>query len=264
MTLNRTIIAWTDRTWNPAHGCSRVSEGCRNCYAEQLSLRRGWTTKPWAANHAVDNVRLMPHKLGEPYKLKQPSRVFVNSMSDLFHELIPDDYLRQVFTVMVECPQHTFQVLTKRPERAARWEGPWPANIWMGTSIEGPRSAARIEHLRRCGAQVRFLSCEPLLAPLGALDLTGIHWVICGGESGKDFRPMDHGWARQIRDACVDQGVAYFFKQSACPSNERGTALQHEAGTFWQWHQFPGDLAAPTPGTPHRLTYAGATPVGTA
>lgn len=262
--MNDSIIAWTNRTWNPTHGCSRVSEGCRYCYAEQLSRARGWTAKPWTANHAADNVLLKPHKLDEPRKLKEPSRIFVNSMSDLFHEQVPEAYLRRIWDVMLACPQHTFQILTKRPERAAAWEGPWPSHIWMGTSVEGPRAAARIDVLRRCAAQVRFLSCEPLLAPLSEVYLTGIHWLIAGGESGQHFRPMDHAWARALRDACVRQQVAFFFKQSAARVTERGTALQHADGTFWQWRQYPGELAAPTPGTPHALTYAGVAPVPTA
>src|ERR1035437_800839 len=130
--MNDSIIAWTDKTWNPVHGCSRVSEGCRHCYAEQLSLKYGFTKLPWTANNAVANIKLQRHKLDEPRKLKVPSRVFVNSMSDLFPPAIPEEYLREIWQVMVECPQHTFQVLTKRPERAAEWAGPWPDNIWMG------------------------------------------------------------------------------------------------------------------------------------
>jgi len=245
--VNETIIAWTDVSWNPTHGCSRVSDGCRHCYAESLSLKRGWTTQSWTANHARQNVLLKPHKLNEPRKLKVPSRIFVNSMSDLFHPLIPDDYLHQIWQVMLDCPQHTFQILTKRPERAAVWAGPWPSHIWMGTSVEDARVMHRIDTIRRCAARVRFLSCEPLLGPLPGLNLDGINWVIVGGESGSGYRPMDHAWARDIRDACLAQGVALFFKQSSAFRTESGTALIHEDGSRWVWHQYPSLLTPPTP-----------------
>src|SRR5918911_572945 len=179
-----TAISWTNETWNPATGCSRVSDGCRYCYAEALSLRRGWSTKPWTHNNARENVLLHHDRLRKPYTWKTPRMVFVNSMSDLFHELIPDEFIAQVFAVMADLPRHTFQVLTKRPERAAAWPGPWAPNIWMGTSVEDRRVLPRVDELRACAARLRFLSCEPLLGDLGPLDLTGIHWVIVGGESG--------------------------------------------------------------------------------
>jgi protein gp37 len=160
-------------------------------------------------------------------------------MSDMFHPLIPDDYLRQMWDVMLDLPQHTFQVLTKRPERAAQWQGPWPQHIWQGTSVEDRKAKKRIDTLRQCGAAIRFLSCEPLLEDLGMLDLSGIHWVIVGGESGPHYRPMDHAWARSIRDQCVTQGVAFFFKQSAARLTERGTRLIEEDGTSTEWRQYP-------------------------
>jgi len=245
-----TIIAWTNETWNPTTGCSRITDGCRNCYAERLSLKFGWSKKPWTAAHAAENVVLHPERLRKPYSFKKPSKVFVNSMSDLFHEQIPDDYIAQVFAVMADLPQHTFQVLTKRPERAAEWAGPWPANIWMGTSVEDARVAHRIDTLRRCKAQTRFLSCEPLIGPLGPVDLTGIHWIIVGGESGPGFRPMDHAWARDIRDQCVDAGTAFFMKQSAAFRTETGTSLLEEDGSRWNWYQYPGDLCPPVQVSP--------------
>lgn len=251
--MNNTIIGWTKVTWNPVHGCTRVSDGCRHCYAEQLSLRYGWTKQPWTKAHEGENVVLKPHKLSEPLKLKAPSKIFVNSMSDLFHPLVPDEYIARVFEVMNACPQHTFQILTKRPERAAAWPGPWAPHIWMGTSVEDARVAHRIETLRTCGAQVRFLSCEPLIGPLGQVDLTGIHWVIVGGESGKDFRPMPHAWAREIWEQT--ETIAFFFKQSAAPRTEMGTSMRHQDGSFWTWNQFPGEMHAPVPASPHRYTY---------
>lgn len=247
-----TAISWTNHTWNPVHGCSRVSEGCRNCYAERLSLKNGWTKAPWTVQNATQNVRMMPHKLNELRKYKTPARIFVNSMSDLFHELVPDSYLNQVFDVMEDAPHLTFQVLTKRPKRAALW-GRWPRNVWMGTSIEDHRVIYRLDDLRPCGATVKFVSAEPLIGswPESA-DLSGFDWVIVGGESGDGRRPMPHLWARHIRDLCVAQSVAYFFKQSSAYRTELGTSLRHEDETFWKWAQYPGHLTQPEPAEPHR------------
>jgi protein gp37 len=243
--MNGTKISWTDASWNPVLGCSRVSEGCRNCYAERIALKFHHSRLPWSAANAAENVQLKPHKLGEPLKLKKPSVIFVNSMSDLYHERVPDEYLARVFGVMNRTPQHTYQLLTKRPERAAEWAGPWTPNIWQGTSVEDERVIDRIDALRQCGAAIKFLSVEPLLGPMPDLDLTGIDWVIVGGESGPGYRPMDHAWAREIRDACVAQGAAFFFKQSAAFTTERGTALLEADGSAWEWHQFPGKLEPP-------------------
>jgi protein gp37 len=142
-------------------GCSRVSDGCTRCYAERIALKFKLTPKPWTKVNAPHNVQIQPHKLREPYRIKQPCRIFVNSMSDLFHELVPDEFLAKVFEVMNECLRHTFQILTKRPERAAAWPGPWSANIWMGTSVEDRRVIRRIETLRDCGARIKFVSYQP-------------------------------------------------------------------------------------------------------
>lgn len=253
--MNNSIISWTNVTWNPTHGCSRVSEGCRHCYAERISLSKGFTKSPWTTPNAQENVLLKPHKIPEPYKLKKPSRIFVNSMSDLFHELIPDDYRRRIFQVMADCPQHIFQVLTKRPARAAHWSGPWPENVWMGTSVENTRTLSRLDALRDCPAHVRFISFEPLLEDVGTLDLSGYDWAIVGGESGSGFRPMPHSWARNVRDACQDQKVAFFFKQSSAYKTEMGTSLLHEDDTFWTWQQFPENLTPPQIGKEHKYTY---------
>ena len=237
--MQYTKISWADSTWNPVHGCSKVSPGCDNCYAETLSLRYGFTKKAWTGENADENILLKPHKLNEPYRLKQPSRVFVNSMSDLFHPKIPADYREQIFDVMRDLPEHIFQVLTKRPRAAARYSGEWTQNIWQGTSIENRATLHRLEPLRDCGAKVRFLSLEPLLEDLGEIDLDGIHWVIVGGESGKGFRPMPHSWARSLRDQCVDAGVPFFFKQSAAYRTEMGTELEEVDGTTTKWAEFP-------------------------
>lgn len=261
--MQDSIISWTDVTWNPVHGCSVVSEGCRFCYAETISRRYNMTRKPWTGANAADNVMLKPHKLGEPLKLKGRKRVFVNSMSDCFHEHVPDTYIAQIFRIMHQCPQHVFQVLTKRPQRAADWadawqrvreagdpEDPWTPNIWMGTSVEDARVLNRVDHLRRCGAKVRFISAEPLLGPLTGLNLTGIHWVIVGGESGSHMtddspRWMQQAWAREIRDVCVASGVAYFYKQDSAKRTEVRPWLVEEDGSRWTWQQSPGDLRAP-------------------
>jgi len=237
--MNKTQISWCDLTWNPSSGCSKVSEGCLNCYAERISLKFGHTKKTWTGKNAAENVQIKPHKLKEPYKLKKPSRVFVNSMSDLFHPKIPKDFVDKVFKVMRDLPQHTFQILTKRPRRAASYRGEWSDNIWMGTSIENQATLYRIDQIRECPAKTRFLSFEPLLEPLEEINLDGIHWVIVGGESGPGYRPMDHEWARDIRDQCVERGIPFFFKQSAALKPEMGTALVEADGTENVWNNFP-------------------------
>ena len=237
--MQKTKISWTDETWNPTSGCSKVSAGCDLCYAETLSHRFKATTLAWTGENAAENVQLKQHRLREPYRLKVPCRVFVNSMSDIFHPQIPDDYITKVFDVMTDLPQHVFQILTKRPRRAAKWTGPWTENIWQGTSVENRKTLHRIDSLRGCNAKIKFLSLEPLLEPLGELDLEGIDWVIVGGESGKGFRPMSHAWARDIRDQCVDKGVAFFFKQSAAYRTELGTDLIETDGSKTTWNEFP-------------------------
>ena len=216
--------------------------GCKHCYAEQLSLRFGRSAKPWTARNARENLVLHPERLRKPYSWRSPKRVFVNSMSDLFHELIPDEFIEQVFAVMVDLPQHNFQILTKRPERAATWPGPWMPNIWMGASVENQRMVHRIEVLRQCNATIRFISAEPLLGPLSPMGLEGIHWVIVGGESGAHHRPMNHDWARAIRDECQAHNVAFFFKQDSGPRTEMRPWLD---GMIWE--QFPGDLRPARP-----------------
>lgn len=243
--MQSSIISWTKVTWNPVFGCSKVSEGCRHCYAATIALRYGHSKKEWVAKNAAENVVLKPHKLREPYKLKEPSKIFVNSMSDLFHEQIPDDYIRKVFDVMYDLPQHTFQILTKRPERAAQWDYKWQFNMQLGTSVEDARVKHRIATIQQSKALVRFISFEPLIGDMGELDLSGIQWAIVGGESGQGYREMEHAWARNIRDFCLRYETAFFFKQSSAFVTERGTALEHEDGTFWQWGQFPFNHVPP-------------------
>jgi protein gp37 len=206
-------IEWTETTWNPVTGCTKVSPGCDHCYAFTFAERwRGVKGHPYENGF---DLQLRPERLGLPLRWKRPRVIFVNSMSDLFHRDVPDEFIAQVFGTMEQAHWHTFQILTKRPARAARLAAQlsWPENIWLGTSVETQRYLWRVAALRRVGAALRFLSCEPLLGPLGRLDLSGIGWVIAGGESGWGFRPPEADWFREIRDACLADGVPFFFKQ---------------------------------------------------
>jgi len=247
--MGNTKISWAGKTWNWVTGCSKVSAGCAHCYAERISLRYGWSQFPWTAQHATDNVKLHPDRLRQPYSWTKPVRCFVCSMADLFHPLVPDDFLKEGFEVMADLPQHVFMILTKRIERAARWAN-YPDNVWLGTSVEDAKVVERIDTLRQAPAKTRFVSFEPLIGPVGRLDLTGIHWAIVGGESGNGFRPMNHAWARAIRDQCVRAGTAFFFKQSASVRSESRTALIEEDGSCAVWHQFPDELTRPVPVKP--------------
>lgn len=259
MSSTSTAIEWTDATWNPVTGCSKVSEGCRNCYAAALAPRlaamgqKGYTDLPWTKKNAPKNVQTHADRLDAPLRWKKPRRVFVNSMSDLFHPLVPFEFVDRVFAIMALARRHTFQILTKRPERMAEYSGapdradrigaymtidaildgpdlrdvggdemarwrregvPWPLpNVWLGTSVEDSKVLGRVDHLRSAPAVVRFLSCEPLIGPLDGLKLDGVHWVIVGGESGPDHRPIEAWWVRDIREQTARAGAAFFFKQ---------------------------------------------------
>ncbi len=205
-------IEWTEATWNPVTGCTKVSPGCAHCYAETFAERfRGVPGHPYEQGF---DLQLRPERLEQPLNWAQPRMIFVNSMSDLFHKDVPASYIRDVFKVIRRAHWHTFQILTKRSERLAELAPklPWPQNIWMGVSVENQRWTPRIDALRTVKAKVRFLSCEPLLGPL-KLDLSGIHWVIVGGESGPRARPMRPEWVRDIRQQCEAAGAAFFFKQ---------------------------------------------------
>ncbi len=240
-----TAIAWTDQTWNPVSGCSKVSEGCRFCYAETLSLRFGRSKAAWTALNAPVNVRIKPDKLRDPIRIKAPSRIFVNSMSDLFQPEVPSEFIVEVLDVMRATPRHAYQVLTKRPERLAEFSDLYPPNCWLGVSIESDRHVDRADYLREIRLPaVRFISAEPLLGPLPSLSLDGLDWVIAGGESGGHIgkhpeRHMDHAWARDLRDRCVAAGIPFFFKQSSAVRAEVGIHLQEADGTFWHWREFP-------------------------
>lgn len=206
-------IEWTELTWNPTTGCSKVSPGCTNCYAEIMSRR----LQAMGVEKYKDNfkVRIHPNTLRIPYTWRGSRIVFVNSMSDLFHRDIPLEFIQQVFKVMNENPQHVFQVLTKRADRLleVHKELKWTHNIWMGVSVENEKVLHRVDNLRKTKARVKFLSCEPLIAPLPSLNLKKIDWVIVGGESGWNPRPMKPEWVLDIKDQCEHAHVAFFFKQ---------------------------------------------------
>jgi protein gp37 len=211
--MNSTSIEWTDVTWNPVTGCTEVSPGCDHCYARTFANR--WVGIPGHPYEQGFAVTLRPDRLDQPLRWKRPMRVFVNSMSDLFHVAVPEPFIRDVFATMAAAPQHQFQVLTKRADRMERVTKRLdiPDNVWLGVSVETPTYYGRIRHLQRTDAPIRFLSCEPLIAPLDDLPLANIDWVIVGGESGPGARPMIAEWVRSIRRQCRAAGVAFFFKQ---------------------------------------------------
>lgn len=214
-------IDWTERTWNPVVGCSKVSQGCKNCYAEKMAIRlennpnvdsydgvingKRWTGK----------VRELEDKIDQPKRWRKPSVIFCNSMSDLFHPEVSDDFIKKCFQTMLEADRHTYQILTKRPERPANidWNITLPNHIWMGTSVESGEVKGRIDSLRQVDCDVRFLSVEPLIGPMGNINLNGIDWVIVGGESGPGARDMDLDWAREVRDQCIESDTAFYLKQ---------------------------------------------------
>ena len=240
---DQSAIEWTDATWNPVTGCSKVSPGCAHCYAERFAER--WRGIPGHHYEQGFDLRLWPQRLGIPLRWRRPRRIFVNSMSDLFHEAVPDRFIRQVFETMERADWHIFQVLTKRSDRLAALAPrlPWPDHVWAGVSVENRRWVGRADDLRRVPAAVRFISAEPLLGPLDELDLTGIHWVITGGESGPRHRPVHPDWVRALRDRCVQAGVAYFHKQwGGRTPKARGRLLDGRT-----WDELPTPLPSMLP-----------------
>ena len=219
---DKSAIEWTDATWNPVTGCTKISPGCKHCYAERLALRLKAMGNPRYRNGF--DVTLHPDQLKLPLKWPQPRRIFVNSMSDLFHEAVPEEFIRQAFEVMVQADWHIFQILTKRVERLASLAPclPWPPNVWQGVSVENADYTWRVAYLRKVSATVRFLSVEPLLGAIPNLPLDGIHWVIVGGESGPGHRPVDPAWVRDIRDQCLAARVPFFFKQWGGSTSKAG------------------------------------------
>ena len=207
-------IEWTEQTWNPTVGCTKISPGCKNCYAEGMARRLKAMGASGYGNGFV--LTVLPERLDDPVKRKKSTVYFVNSMSDLFHEKVPDEYIEKVFDVIKRTPQHTYQILTKRAARMARFfkTRTVPQNAWMGVSVEDRKyGVPRIDHLRKVPASIRFLSVEPLLEDVGVLNLKDIHWVIVGGESGPKARPMYSSWAQAVQHQCEAQEVAFFFKQ---------------------------------------------------
>ncbi|MGE5481307.1 MAG: DUF5131 family protein [Bacteroidota bacterium] len=209
----KSSIEWTQATWNPVTGCTKVSPGCKHCYAERLAKRLQAMGNPRYQNGF--KITLHPDLLELPLRWRRPRLIFVNSMSDLFHEQVPAAFIRAAFDVMFRAQHHTFQILTKRPQRLVDLASclPWPENVWMGVTVESQEYVWRVDLLRQVPAAVRFLSIEPLIGPITRLDLRGIHWVIAGGESGPSARPMDPAWPRRIRDMCIHSGTPFFFKQ---------------------------------------------------
>ncbi|MFV2178004.1 DUF5131 family protein [Actinomadura sp. LOL_016] len=218
----RSAIEWTEVTWNPTTGCDKISEGCDHCYALSLAKRlKAMGVEKYQADGDPRTsgpgfgVSTHPDSLSQPYAWRSPRVVFVNSMSDLFHARVPLTFVRQVFGVIADTPQHTYQLLTKRSTRLRKMADQldWPENLWMGVSVENAGALSRVDDLRTVPAAVRFLSCEPLIGPLTGLDLDGIGWVIAGGESGPGHRPLDPAWVEEIRDGCLAAEVPFFFKQ---------------------------------------------------
>jgi protein gp37 len=211
---SKSAIEWTEQTWNPTTGCTKISPGCLNCYAEVMAKRL--QAMGICGYENGFELSLVPTRLNQPVSRKKPTMYFVNSMSDLFHEKIPDDYLDDIFDIISRTPQHTYQILTKRADRMLEYlrHKSIPQNIWLGVTVENiEHGLPRINFLRALNSKVRFLSCEPLLENLGAIDLSNIHWVIAGGESGANARPMNKHWVISLRDECEKQNVAFFFKQ---------------------------------------------------
>ena len=242
---DNSAIEWTEATWNPVTGCTVVSPGCAHCYAKTFAERfRGVPNHPYEMGF---DLTLRPDRLEQPLLWKRSRLIFVNSMSDLFHEDVPLQFIRRVFRTMEQATQHRFQVLTKRSERLAEVasELPWPDNVWMGVSVENQRWTSRIDDLRRTAAAVKFLSCEPLLGPL-QLNLAEIDWVIVGGESGHGARPMHLDWARGVRDQCVDADVPFFFKQWGAYDQSGIRKGKKAAGRLLEgkvWNGFPNSEA---------------------
>lgn len=232
-------IEWTDATWNPVTGCTKISPGCDHCYAERFSERfRGTHGHPFETGF---DLTLRPERLEQPLRWRQPRMIFVNSMSDLFHKQIPTEFIARVFDTMERASWHTFQVLTKRSSlmrnflRMRYGNARGPVHMWFGVSVEDGKRASRIRHLREAPAGMRFLSIEPLIGPVGALDLREIDWVIVGGESGPGARPMDVEWVRDIRDQCTAADVAFFFKQWGGLRPKSGGRELDER----EWNDFP-------------------------
>ena len=228
-------IEWTESTWNPVTGCTKISVGCRNCYAERMALR----LKAAGSRNYANGFRVTPHPhvLNTPLRWRQSRTIFVNSMSDLFHRDVPFDFISKIFDVMCQASHHRFQALTKRSHRLLQLSPklPWPENVWMGVTVENADCTFRMDHLRQTGAVIKFVSFEPLLGPIPNINLEGIDWVIVGGESGPGARPMQSEWAFDIRDQCLAANVPFFFKQwGGVNKKKNGRKLEGR-----KWDQMP-------------------------
>lgn len=223
--MNKTTIEWTEITWNPTTGCTKITEGCKNCYAEKMAKRLKAMGTPKYQNGF--DLTLHHDTLLEPYSWKKPKVVFVNSMSDLFHEDVPLEFIQEVFSVMNNNPKHIFQVLTKRADILDQYSPilNWSENIWMGVTVESDRHYRRVDHLRRSGAFVKFLSCEPLLTSLMEVNLFEIDWVIVGGESGPNSRPIKKEWVLELKDNCEARDIPFFFKQWGGTNKKKAGSL---------------------------------------
>jgi len=234
MALNSSI-EWTEATWNAVTGCSKISAGCVNCYAERMARRLKAMGQPHYSRGF--EVALHEESLNLPLNWRTPKMIFVNSMSDLFHEQVPDDFIARIFGVMNRASWHRFQILTKRSSRLCQMGPrlPWSDNIWMGVTVEDQKCAFRIGHLRKTSAKIKFISIEPLLGPISVLDLTGIHWVIAGGESGPRSRPLNPEWVLDIKAKCQESNIPFFFKQwGGTNKKKRGRLLEGRV-----WDQMP-------------------------
>lgn len=246
--MSESAIEWTEHTWNPVTGCAKVSPGCKHCYAETMARR----LQAMGAQGYENGFKLALHenRLGQPLARTKPTVYFVNSMSDLFHEEVPDSFLDRVFSVVDDTPRHTYQILTKRADRLPHYfaRRDCPRNVWLGVSVEDKRyGVPRIEHLRKVDARVRFLSIEPLLEDLGNIDLRGVHWVICGGESGHGARPMQRAWAMSLQQQCEAAAVPFFFKQWGAWGPDGLRRSKRANGRLLlgrTWDQFPAAATA--------------------
>ncbi len=229
---DNSAIEWTDATWNPVTGCTKIGPGCDRCYAERFAER--FRDVPGHPYEQGFDLTLRPERLSQPARWRRPRMIFVNSMSDLFHKNVPSGFIDRVFEAMEETDRHVYQVLTKRSSRLASYvnrrypDAPAPRHIWLGVSAEDRQRAKRVAHLRRANATIRFVSFEPLLGPIGPVDLDGIDWAIVGGESGPGARPMHIDWAREMRDRCAAQGVEFFFKQWGGKTSKSGGRVLDE------------------------------------
>lgn len=245
--MRNSKIEWTEMTWNPSIGCNKISEGCKFCYAESMAKRLQSMKTPGYEN--AFEFKVMPERLNYPSRIKKPTVFFVNSMSDLFHEEMPFSFLDDIFDVIQKTPQHTYQILTKRESILYSYfsQRVVPENAWIGVTVESHTRKDRIKILRDINAKVRFLSIEPLLADLGELNLEGIHWVIVGGESGKEARPMQPNWAISIQKQCEEQNVAFFFKQWGTwgsDGQKRSKKVNGRVLLGQEWNGFPNEKSA--------------------